>query len=968
MGQPYQPRGTEQQIISLGKILQNLRDEEDIEVLITTTVTYLRDNFDYQFIWFGFYDPVSKKLRGNGGITPDGDTKVLKKSILFTPGNVICQVITELCPVGVPNLRAEARAPEWKDIADQYNIQGTIFLPIRYKDKCLGVAVLGTQRWGYLLAGEARAKLLIVIGELGLVLEQLQQQQKSLDNPNNSVTESLLKLLDNIRSVNHLDQKLAAVVEATDQFLSPSRTSIYWFEREGNYFWSRMNSQLVNMSKDWSNKRTSAGITAQELSDVYYALAVNQMVWLSEYNSSLKSHIQEKLLQRLDVRSFLAAPIIWQKDLLGFIALESNEPRTWSQVDKNFIKGAAGLLSLVFPLNNVESSLRQVQQNHQLTGKFAHAVYQNQDLEIALHDCATELLERVCAKNFLILEYDHSQDIYQIVFQTALSNRRIWKFRPTALSEMDTYLLQEAKETIEIPSLEQDLRLFSWHSQLLENGVRSLLICNCIQNHQPEILMIVTQDSNRSWTNLQKEVCWVVSQCIGVIIKNKQLNVIGYQQQKIAQIFKQYPTLLIQSDTNTIESTALKHIADIIESPLAILLNWKPGEKQAKVIPATINNNQFSIDQDVPILVEEDVLIELALEHNSYLILNALDIPPETSKWLIIPENSRILVMALRATESFQPTAVVVFADYAGKNWSELKLSVFASLVSQLAWWQCQNKVTQKLTEKTELLQELNWYKHRRLQEIYRMSASVLTQIRNLGIPSNELTQMRYKLLLRQLSYVNNSMKGVVQQEQWQLHLSWETMTINSLLKRSIERVDHLAKQQQLWIGVHGLTDPMQDIEINQNNASGETNRDNSSNSSLATAGDIIKIELVIYELLVNACKRSPVGDRVDIWCRPLNDQILEISITDNGKIAPRLLVELSQETEYKLQDLLNSKTIHQPPGLHLFICQKIIKQLGGTLQIYQSSDNRIVNRLTLPLAVHNSEGQTFGNTSPLSQ
>ncbi|MEO3705273.1 hypothetical protein [Trichormus azollae] len=43
----------------------------------------------------------------------------------------------------------------------------------------------------------------------------------------------------------------------------------------------------------------------------------------------------------------------------------------------------------------------------------------------------------------------------------------------------------------------------------------------------------------------------------------------------------------------------------------------------------------------------------------------------------------------------------------------------------------------------------------------------VLSQIRDLGIPTNELTQMRYKLLLRQLNYIANSIIGVIEQEQW---------------------------------------------------------------------------------------------------------------------------------------------------------------------------------------------------------
>jgi transcriptional regulator with GAF, ATPase, and Fis domain len=249
MGQPKKPIGTEQQIQSLGKILQILREENDIEVLITTTIAYLRQQFDYQFIWLALYDQVGRKLYGKAGITPDGETSFLTGSVLLNPGNLLTQVVTELCPVGVTNLRGELRVPEWQEVAAKYNIQGTIILPIRYKDNCLGVVLLGSQQWGYLLAGDTRAKLLIVIGELAVVLEQNQKENNLQNNPNNSTTELLLKLVENLRSSDQLNKKLEALVDATHQFISPTRTNIYWFEREGDYFWCRMGSQLVNIGR-----------------------------------------------------------------------------------------------------------------------------------------------------------------------------------------------------------------------------------------------------------------------------------------------------------------------------------------------------------------------------------------------------------------------------------------------------------------------------------------------------------------------------------------------------------------------------------------------------------------------------------------------------------------------------------------------------------------------------------------------
>lgn len=960
IGQPNKSIPAEQQILSLGKVLQTLREEDNVDVLIKTTIAYLTEQFDYQFIWLGLYDFASKKIHGKGGITPDGETNYLQRSVLLSPGNLLMQVVTELCPAGVVNLRGEVRAPEWQEIAAKYNLQGTIILPIRYKNNCLGVILLSSQRWGYLLKGDARAKLLIVIGELGVVLDQHQKQKNWQDNPINAATESLLELLENLRSLNQLDKKLEAVVAATDQFVSPSRTNIYWFEREGNYFWCRMSSQLVNIGRDWGNQQGAIGITVQDLSDVYYALAVNQLVWLTESDSSLKSHNQDKLLQRLGLRSLLAAPIIWKKDLLGFISVESSEPRVWNQADKSFIQGAGGLLSLVVPTDNIDTTLTQIQQNYQLTNKFVQAVYKQQNLQEIIHPLAMELLERLGATRFLLLEYEHTKNTYQVIYQSMANNRRMWRFTPTALSEIDFHVLENSNETIEIATLEHDLRLFSWHPQLLENGVRSLLICNCIKGHSPDVLLMITHDNSHSWTNLQKELCWVVSQYLGVIVRNHQLNLISQQQHKIAQIFKEFPNLLIESENSNTYSNALKEIAKVLDLPLAIILTWNLDQEKAEIIPGVINNHHFGVVKDVPILIERDVLIELALAHNSYLIFNAYDLPAETRGWLTIPDHGRVLFMALRTTDDLKPTGVVLLADYGEHYWSGININTTVTLISQLAWWHSQHKFTQKLIDKTEILGKLNWYKHRRLEEIHRMSASVLSQIRDLGIPTNEIKQMRYKLLLRQLNYINNSMKRVIEQEQWQLHLSWETMSIASLLKRAIERIDVVVKQQKLWVGVHGLTNPTEQPQHFVNNSLSAELVTAAGSSPLATAGDIVKIELVVYELLVNACKRSPVGDRVDIWCKQLDQRLLELSITDHGTIDPQLLAELNQNT---LNDILNSPYLNQPPGLHLLICKNLTKQMGGELQIYQLPDNRVVSRLILPLASDYTDGNTFGNT-----
>ncbi|PMB01128.1 ATP-binding protein, partial [Fischerella thermalis CCMEE 5328] len=365
MRQQQKLTAAEQKIISLGRVLQSLREEDHVDALIATTISYLQEQFEYSLIWIALYDRLNHILFGQGGVIPSGNTSYLQQRVVLNPGDLLEQVVIEQRPLGVADLRAEIRIEAWQQLAQQFNIQGTIVVPICYKNRCLGLVLLGSERWGYLLGGEARARLMMVVGELGAALYEREmdlqhKQTKRLDEP-------LLRLLNNLQTLNHLEQRLEAVLETTQEFILPTRTNIYWFDREGYYFWRRLSNKK-------NHQETTAKITVHELSDFYIALSVNEIVWIGEGRSSLKSNFTVKLLQRFGVRSLLAAPIIWQKDLLGFLTVESTEPRIWTEAEKNFTKTAAGLTSLTAPLEETESTIKQIQNDAYLTSQIVQGI------------------------------------------------------------------------------------------------------------------------------------------------------------------------------------------------------------------------------------------------------------------------------------------------------------------------------------------------------------------------------------------------------------------------------------------------------------------------------------------------------------------------------------------------------------------------------------------------------------------
>ncbi|MCP6759220.1 MAG: ATP-binding protein [Fischerella sp. CENA71] len=947
MRQQQKFTAAEEPIISLGRVVQSLREEDDIDALIATTISYLQEQFKYSLIWIALYDRLNHILFGQGGVVPGSNTSCLKQRVVLNPGDLLEQVVIEQRPLGVADLRTETRIEEWQSLAQKFNIQGTIVIPICYKHFCFGLVLLGSERWGYLLGGEARARLMMLLGELGSKLYEREidlqhKQTKRLDEP-------LLKLLQNLQALNQLEQRLEAVIEATHAFVLPKHTNIYWFDREGHFFWRRLSNKNTSRNFQQNHEEGTAKITVHELSDFYIALSVNEIVWIGEGRSSLKSNFTVKLLKRFGVRSFLAAPIIWQKDLLGFLTVESTEARIWTEAEKNFTKNAAGLTSLVAPLEEIESTITQIQNDAYLTGQIAKAIYSNYDIQEILDICAEKVLQRLLSNRFLLLHYDFDQNSYQIFYQHQTHNCRPLVSNLEALKDLDWQLLLRSTEAVAVENWETDLRFFNWHPYLLENGVRSLVICNCNFGQEPEVLLAITTEKHHNWTSLEKELVQVVAQQLGVTIRQWQLHQKTEQQQKILQSFQQSLRIIEQSQdskTQTIlnlERAALEQIAAILNCSLAILLSWQPGDHTAKIIPGFIANSQFQIAINTPIPLQTEALIQWALITDDILAITANDLPTETKNWLNGAGIGQILVIALRTTADYQPTGVIIIADHWQRQWSEEITDTMKTLVCQLAWSRRWLQITQMLESRTGELRQLNWYKHRRLEDIQKNMTQLLRQMADLGIPTNELTHMRYQQLVRQLDYSTATMTDLLKLELWQMQMNWESVPVASLLKRSLERVDHLLKQQRLWVGVHGLGEN-----------EGEDSTKNYSllpHSSLAIASDIVKIELILHELLVCACHRSTKLGRIDIWCRRLDEDFLEVSITDNGEIESQLLIELHPDTP---KDILASSRLEQLPGLHLLICQKFIQQLGGELNFYQLSDSRIVSRLLLPLARSN--------------
>lgn len=967
----HKPKNTEKQLVGLGRTLQTLREEDNLVVLIETTINYIKAEFDYSLIWIGLYDRMSHELLGKGGAIPSEgkngasgdpgsaartsrdlpkDRNLLNQTFTLTPGDLLEQVVIQQRPVGVPDLREEKRAGEWRKIANKFGIQGTMIFPLRYRALCFGLVILGSELWGISPRSEEKARLSMIFGELAASLSQIEanwhrQQAKHPDKP-------LLELLAKLRALRDLRQRLEAIVSQTHEFIGPSKTNIYWYHRDRRYFWRRASNK--SLKQGLAGPDQSSGITVQEVSSFYKALAADQLVSIGEAHSSLKADTTSRLMQQIKARSLLAAPIIYQNQLLGFIATEGNEARIWEEAEKSYLRGAAQLVALIAPLEEMEATVSRTKQDQALTAEIVHAIYTEADWKETLNNCARLLCDRLEVERFLVLLYNRDRKQFDIVCQCQPGNRRPLATPLAAPSEVDWKLLEKGETAVAIENWDEDVKLIAWREMFLELGVRSLLVCNTAIGHPIEGLLAIAHEVPRTWDPSDVELLRVVSQQIGLIIHQWQLHRTGVQQQKIHSHIQWSLTAMQQIDRlEVLEQEATQQIVQVLQVPLAILITWSLKQDinvtgsptlgriaasavgQASRLPG--DNSEFTINPEVQIPTT-DPLIQSALSQDGLLQLHVDQLSRETRTWLRAPGIGQMLAISLRTAPEHEPTGMVLVADYSGRHWGEQYLDAFGVLVRQLAWSRRTLALTSNFQSQREELKLINWYKQRRTEEIYRSCGAEVKKIYNLGLPKDALTLTRYQQGLRQLSNTMGSLTSMLKHEQWQLQYNSGKIPLVSLLKRALERVDRLIKQRQLWSQVHGDT-------------------------GVSIAGDIVKVELVLSELLAIACQRSVAGGRIDIWSafgesadaphkgpnsqsQINNSRLLELSFTYAGVLDPRLISELQSSR----LDLLAPSTLDLPPGLNLIICQSLMRRMGGDLNIYQLEDGRLLSRLLLPI------------------
>jgi GAF domain-containing protein len=958
--QPY----SDDRFVALGRTLEILREEENADVLIETTLDYLTREFTYRLIWIGLYDRLKHRLCGKGGATPTGETSLLNRWFNLHPGDVLEQVVIEQRPVGIPDLRQEVRAGEWRRAAEEFGIQGTLLFPLRCKDRCFGVALLGSHLWGVSSRPAEKAELALLLGGLAAALYQIEVEwQRSVakrpDLP-------LFQVLDELMQVESLEQRLEAVVKMTQQFVTPTRTNLYWYSSEGRYFWHRLGNRQASLKLS-SSKSSAPGLTAAEVNDFYEALRVGQLVAIGAGRSPLKSESTQRLLGRLRARSILAAPILVRGELLGFLGVEDSEPRIWEESESKYVHATAQLMGLVLGTEELEVTLEETQKNAHFAAEISQAIARSNDLTVALKNCAKLLCRHLKADRFLVLQEEENGQ-FTPVFGTQPLNRRPLSSSLPPVSPDDRQWLFNSVETVTIEDLELDTRLFQWRKLLQFMGVRSLLICqtSTVRNGdepnslQSSPLLLVGHGTARTWSRTQRELVSIVAQQINLLLLLERYTESAKQSLLAHQTLQAGLSTLVRVplDPSQLEQVWLSYLADLLQCPLVALIGWRPESEVATIVATVASDSRFALPPDLAIAIARDVLIQDVLATRNFLSRSVGDLTASTRNWLNSPGIGQLLAIALHA-DAMPTTGILLLADREEQQWPRHLLPTLETLTQQFTWLRHYQSSLSQSNGEIQNLQILTWYKHRCLEILHQsvhesVSALLELEAKMLPLPKTEelndsnpsngnenytqseltggqpLRQMHRQQLLHQLEQTLAVLTPVLKEEQWQLAFKTRPLPLASLLKRSLQRVESFYKQQQLRVQVH-----------------------NSGNKSVY--GDQLKLECVLSELLMTFGLHAQPGSWINLWCSPFSP---EFKIT-SGPPSSRPMLELLISDIGVLDDCLNAFTSSPlpPPSINLKICQQILKTWGGDLQFYPflsgyaSQQYRYFGRLLLPLA-----------------
>ena len=922
MVSPIPPATCEQHLANLGQVLKTVWEQETVDAQLTEIAGYMQQLFPHALTWIGLHDADDQSLTTQTAVITSGKNFLWQK-INLQPDDIVQQVIERGSPAAVYDLQESHRAGEWKAIAKRLDIHDAIVFPIQRQDECLGILLLGsTRRGASLKSGIQKKTFSILVTTLATILHRHKQDyylqiEKRPSQP-------FFQLLAKLETIQELEPRLQAIVDATHRFIGASRARAYWFEPQQRLFWHRVSNGGHNRHAYAASEPAMSQLSASGYQEFYQALSCRDVIVIGNDFSSHPDTVIEPLKKAFEKPSLMVAPILMQADLLGFLVVESTQPRHWTVPEKRYLTAAAQVVSLGMPTSVLQERVADLEANHQLSVGIAQSIHGDRDWQSVMASCAEQLIATLEIDGLLVLIPDLECSGFEVGYQHHGTRSKPTQDMWRSLHDVDWQLLARQITPICIENLDHDLKLRSWHSQFLQMEMQAVMACNLSPGQAPEGVLLVTDSNTRRWNQTEQDLLQSVGRQIGLVLHQWSLQRQAQQQSQMHDTMQWGLRNLQRTfDVAQLEQAATHHISQLLRLPLVTLIVWENGQKEARLASSVIRDQKFATKDNPPILVDGDALINWAIQTDGVIQLEYEELPDVTRQWLRCPVKSQLLVVALRTSPDHTLNGAIVLADEGERRFSDQQMSMLAVLVHQLAWCRRHLLLTGRLNDQKNRLTELNWYKHHHMDDVRRQVRESRRQLGNLKQLPNMGEQPYFHAIESRLSGIEKELLRLTSRERWSMASDPRKVPLVGLLNRLMKRVQTQVQKKQLWTQVH-------------------------SDSNLALQGEMQKIEFILYELISAACRRSPARGRVDIWSRPLEQHWIEISITDDGDIDDVIITAL---VKAQRRDHLAESPLDRPPGLNLSICKSLMIRLGGEFLLEKLDDNRIRSSVIFPMS-----------------
>ncbi|HEY9824519.1 MAG TPA: GAF domain-containing protein [Stenomitos sp.] len=944
MHQPSVRTEYEKRLAAFYQYLHDLQKQDSVAAIGKATLHFLKEWFQFDLIWIAHCQTQSQVLTGIDGVLPNPgrDQGVLHREQPILPGDLFDQVLLTGRSQQIPSLKQEQRVGEWQAIAQRQGIQGTLVLPIRYRQQPLGILLVGTTLWGGHPRSEELTELKMLTETLGAALYTL--RERSGAQPTTHAPHQLADVVDKILSNSRLEDRAKVVLEYIHAVIQPSRTCLYAFDSQ------EQSCRLLDIYTGSSGKRTTTRsipiveVALQDIAAFYQYTLQNPLVAVADVQGMISNqYAPTRLMGMTRSRAWLSAPIFDQGKLVGVLAAEHQEARLWNDQDKQSIQLMAKLLGQGGQSDPTSMPLGLGEQTSldSLFNALRDTDDQSEQWEKTLFYCLEQIGLQFALRWAAIFTYRESDESYYCRAQFVHKKRQSLPSCLPELSDVDAKLLRRMSAPLGIVSIEQDLRLLNWRQPLADRGAQAYLLIKLNPGKAIGSFLLLGSDLQRTWTPNDMEMAESVGKKLGHLFERREAWLqIQAKSQAMTCLSQGLQSIQQNRKLESLFSVAAQALQQFLGTEALMIVRWEPGQTEG-TIAGLINTSKVQIDASLPIPWQTDPLIQELLRQsqtgsdNSASGLAHLRGPiqewtGQNNGWIRGMGYAEILAIPMVLYPEDPCLGMVVALDYRHQYWSDFQKEGVKLLTGELTAHYRSHYLLGNLARTQKRLECLNWYKQRHLEHLCQMWTEQMSKFQVLlsgpaseGSTGGTGLKGRHRHPAGELYQAFSAMEQILKTEVWDLQLSADTLPLATLLRRALERIEEVSKARQLWIQIHNLT-PSVSIQI---------------------PGP--KLELMLVELLLAACYRSKSGDRIDVWCRVLQDNWIEISITDNGKLNPQLIHALQQRSS---QVPLEQSVLESVPGLHFKVCQSLAERLGGHLEVALLEDGRSLSRFILPL------------------